>query len=202
MDTLKEADPVATISTLMTEEEFLALPDVEGVERELIRGELRERPTMTTRGYAHSTVISNIVYWLKAWLRSQPAPRGVVVSAEAKIRLRTDTPTFVGVDVAYYEARSRPSNPRKARFVNGPPVLAVEILSPSDQHEDVADKVQEYLDAGVPLVWVVDTLFSTVTVHRPDARPQLFNVDQQLAAEPLLPGFVVAVADLFEDLEG
>ena len=39
---------MATITRLMTEEEFLALPEDDGVTRELIRGELRERP-MTTR---------------------------------------------------------------------------------------------------------------------------------------------------------
>ena len=194
---------MATTSTLMTEEEFLALPDVEGVERALIRGELREWPSdMTTRGFAHSTVLSRIVYRLTDWLVRQPAPRGVIVSSEARIRLRADSPTFVGVDVAYFDARSRPSHPRKARFVEGPPVLAVEILSPSDSHEDVADKIEEYLDAGVALVWIVNTRFSTVTVYRPDAKPQLFNVDHELSGEPFLPGLVVAVAELFEDLEG
>jgi Uma2 family endonuclease len=201
MDFLLEAHAVATISTVMTEEQILALPDVEGIERELIRGELRERPTMTTRGFAHSAVLSRIVYRLSDWLVRQPTSRGVVVSGEARIRLRTDAPTFVGVDVAYFDAPSRPSNPRKAKFVDGPPVLAVEILSPSDQREDIADKVSGYPQAGASLVWVVDTLFSTVTVHRPDARPQLFDTDQELAAEPFLPGFLVAVAELFEDLE-
>lgn len=193
---------MATITRLMTEEEFLALPDVEGVDRELIRGELRERPTMTTRGFAHSTVLGRIAQRLNNWVDLQPAPRGVVVVGEARIRLRADSPTFVGVDVAYFEARSLPEKPRKARFIDGPPVLAVEILSPSDEQEDVADKVREYLDAGVPLVWIVDTFFSTVTVHQPEARPQLFNVDQEITAEPFLPGFRVAVADLFEGIEG
>jgi Uma2 family endonuclease len=193
---------VATISNLMTEEEFLALPDVDGVERELIRGELRERPTMTTRGFAHSTVLGRIAQRLNVWLDRQPAPRGVVVVGEARVRLRTDVATFVGVDVAYFGPRSRPENPRKARFVDGPPILAVEVLSPSDQHEDIADKINEYIDAGVPLVWIVDTFFSTVTVHRPDAKPQLFNADQEISGEPYLPGFCVAVAELFEGIYG
>lgn len=189
---------MATISTLMTEEEFLALPEVKGIDRDLIRGELRERPTMTTRGFAHSRVQSRITSRLDIWASTQPAPRGAVVSGEARVRLRTDSPTFVGVDVAYVEAGSMPENPRTARFVPGPPVLVVEILSPSDEYADVAAKIYEYLDAGVRLVWIVDTFFSTVTVHRPDAKPQLFNLDQELAAEPFLPGFRVAVAELFE----
>ncbi len=42
---------MATTSSLMTAEELLALPD-DGIDRELIRGELREYP-MTTRGVPH-----------------------------------------------------------------------------------------------------------------------------------------------------
>jgi Uma2 family endonuclease len=193
---------MATATTLMTEEEFLALPDDDGVDRELIRGELRERPTMTTRGFAHSIVMTRITSRLDVWASGRPAPRGVVVSGDARIRLRADSPSFVGAEIAYFAAESTPANPRRARFVDGPPVLAVEILSPSDGQEDVWDKVSLYLESGVPLVWIVDPFFSTVTVHRADAKPQLFNADQEITAEPFLPGFRAAVSDFFEGIGG
>lgn len=82
-------------------------------------------------------------------------------------------------------------------LVDGPPVLAVEILSPSDKQEEIDEKVAEYLAAGVALVWVVNARFRTVTVFRADAEPELFNVRQELSAEPHLPNFRVAVRDLF-----
>lgn len=192
---------MATVPQFMTEEEFLALPDDDGVERELIRGVLRERPSMTTRGCAHTVVTTNISCLLKVWQKSQAHPRGWVMTGDARIRIRLEPTSFVGADFAYIPAETRPSNPRKARNIEGPPLLIIEILSPSDKQEDIADKVSEYLDAGVPLVWIVDPRFSTVIVHRPDARPQLFNVDQEITAEPHLPGFRVAVADFFEDLD-
>ncbi len=191
---------MATISRSMTEEEFLALPEVDGLERELIRGELVERP-MTTRNYAHCTVSSRIAHYLMSWLLEKPAPRGSIVTGEARIRLRRDPLTFVGVDVAYISLESRPDGPREARYVDGPPVLVVEVLSPYDKLQEIEDKVAEYLDAGVPIVWIVEPSFSTVTVYRPDAKPQLFNSDQEITAEPFLPGFRVAVAKLFEDLD-
>jgi Uma2 family endonuclease len=193
---------MATVSRMMTEEEFLALPENDGIDRELIRGELREKPSaMTTRRYSHCTVASRIVYYLTGWMMTQPTPRGVVVSGDARIRLRRDPLTFVGVEVAYIAADSRPDRPRKATYIDGPPLLAVEVLSPSDTQEEINDKVDEYLDAGVPLVWVVEPRHSTVTVFRPDAKPQLFNADQELSAEPFLPGFRVTVGDFFADLD-
>jgi len=81
--------------------------------------------------------------------------------------------------------------------IEGAPVLAVEILSASDKNEDIQDKVAEYLDCGVLLVWVVDPKFRTVTVYRPDAEPVLFNRTQAITAEPHLPGLKIDVDSMF-----
>jgi len=58
--------------------------------------------------------------------------------------------------------------------------------------------MSEYLAAGVKLVWLVNSYRRTVTVYRPDAEPQLFNVAHEISGEPHLPGFKVAVAAIFE----
>jgi Uma2 family endonuclease len=95
-------------------------------------------------------------------------------------------------------AELRANTPKGKRVVEGVPVLAVEILSPSDVHSDMTEKVQEYLNVGVAAVWVIDPDFEIVTVFRPDAEPVTFNRQQDLAADPYLPGFRVRVAELFE----
>jgi Uma2 family endonuclease len=180
-----------------TTDEFLALPE-DGVERDLIRGELREEP-LTKRNPSHSTVMIKVGHLLQAWLDQRPKPRGRVLGGEAGFRIRWNPDTTVGIDVAYISAELAASTPRKAKLVNGPPVLAVEILSPSDKQENITDKVEEYLAAGVRLVWVIDPVLCTVDVYRPDALPQSFNIEQELTAEPHLPGFRAAVAELFDD---
>ena len=190
---------MATVTGLMTDEEYLALPDDPDLDRELIEGELRER-AMTARSCAHTIVSSNLACSLTNWLRLQPPPCGIVVTGDARIRLTVDPSTFVGVDLAYVAAEVVPKDPRKAGFIDGPPRLVIEILSPTDKASDVAEKVERYLAGGVPLIWIVDPWFSTVTVHRPDARPQLFNLDQEATAEPHLPGFPVAVAEILAGL--
>ena len=184
------------VATLMTTEELLALPE-DGTDRELIRGQLREKP-MTKRNPLHSEVNVTVGYWLKVWLRQQPKPRGKVNSGEVGFRIRRDPDTTVGIDVAYISAELAANTPPKAKLVDGIPTIAVEILSPSDQHEEVAEKVQEYLDVGVPHVWVIDPIFRTVVVHRPGREPEQFNTREELTAEPDLPGFRVAVAEIFE----
>jgi Uma2 family endonuclease len=82
--------------------------------------------------------------------------------------------------------------------MDGPPIFAVEILSPSDKNEDIDEKIDEYLEAGVKLVWIVDPHLETVLVLRPDAPPRLYNVTETLDGEPHLPGFSTPVAMIFE----
>ncbi len=88
-------------------------------------------------------------------------------------------------------------NPEDTTLIDGVPTLAVEILSPNDTEEDVNERVDEYLAAGVALVWLVDPHHRTVEVHRPGGEPELFNVRQEMSAEPHLPGFGVPVAQIF-----
>jgi Uma2 family endonuclease len=77
----------------------------------------------------------------------------------------------------------------------GPPILAVEILSPSQKHEDLVDTVAVYLEVGT-VVWLIDPDFQTLTVCRPGEKPRAHNAEDELQADPYLPGFRVRIAEL------
>jgi Uma2 family endonuclease len=183
----------------MTAEEFLALPD-DGVERWLIRGELRENleSDLNRRNPDHSATMTNVAAVLRVWLGTQPAPRGRVYTGDAAFKLRPDSPTLVGIDVAYVSAELRDRTPKRRKVIEGVPILAVEILSPSDVHSDTTEKVEEYLNVGVAAVWVIDPDFETVMVYQPGKEPELFNRQEVLSGEPYMPGFELRVAELFE----
>ena len=192
-----ETDPAsAEAAQWMTAEEFLALPENEQAERWLLRGKLIERP-MTRRNFSHSRTEAKLAYVLNKWLDQQPAPRGMVVSGEAGFRLSRNPDFLVGIDVAYLSAEQLAATPKNASLVEGPPVLAVEILSPSDRNDDVTDKIEGYLEAGVKIVWRVEPVLGLVTVFRPDAEPEGLNVNGSLDGGLHLPGFRVSVAEIF-----
>lgn len=182
-------------AALMTTEELLAMPD-NGVERWLIEGQLRERP-MTIRNRWHSRIEARIVQLLGNWLDQQPKPRGEIYSGEAGCRLQRNPDTTIGIDVTYVSAETAAQPPADSNIIEGIPILAVEILSPSDSEEDVNEKTDQYLRFGA-IVWIVDPHFRTICVYRPGMEPELFNVRQELSAEPYLPGFRVPVAWFFE----
>lgn len=190
---------IAVAPELMTYEEFMALPN-DGWDRELIRGVVKvrgESPNMTRRSLKHCRVSSKVTAALETWMTARPCPRGAVLVGEAAFRLTSDAESGVGIDVAYVAAELIAATDDDAFEISGPPTLAVEVLSASDRHRDIVEKIELYLDAGVPLVWVIDPDLKVVHVHRPNEAPISFNVRQQLTAEPDLPGFRINVADLF-----
>jgi len=82
-------------------------------------------------------------------------------------------------------------------FADFPPDLAVEVLSPEDTASEVTRKVEEYLAAGVPLVWVADPATQTVTVYRSLQDVKVLTSGQDLDASPVLPGFRASIAEIF-----
>jgi len=186
----------APVTAPMTADELLAMPDDPRVVRELYQGVLRER-RMTKRSYSHSTSQSMVTYRLIEWLKTQPEPRGKVIGGEAAVRITKDPDTFVGVDVALISSELAAATPKDASYVDGLPILIVEVLSPSDRHRQVMRKVDAYTNAGVPVVWVMDHDLELVTVIEPGNPAQAFNITQNVPSQPLMPGLGASVKDLF-----
>ena len=187
------AEPPVKLWTL---DEFLALPD-DGIERWLIRGQLRARPTrFHVAGHAAAT--AQIAYLLSTW-RDRQEERGGQVHCRLCFALARQPDTIVPLDIAFISREQADTGTDDDLFVEGPPRLAVDILSPDDQIGHVNERTTAYLAAGAPLVWVVNPYCETVTVFRPDRRPEMFNTSQELNADPHLPGFKVPVARVFED---
>jgi Uma2 family endonuclease len=103
-------------------------------------------------------------------------------------------------DASYYDG-PRPTNPM--RFVRGAPTFAAEVRSENDYtataEMEIAGKRADYFAAGTQVVWDVDPLARTVTSYRaadPNT-PIVFRSGEVANAEPAVPGWTVAVDDLF-----
>ena len=76
------------------------------------------------------------------------------------------------------------------------PDLAVEVVSPNDSFEDIADRARDFRLAGTPLVWVAYPKHRSVYVHSANGIRE-FGPDDVIDAEPVLPGFQAKVGDFF-----
>jgi Uma2 family endonuclease len=77
------------------------------------------------------------------------------------------------------------------------PNLAIEVLSRTNTKREMIRKRQEYFSAGVQLVWEIDPVTRTVRVFTADDAGTLFGEDAILNGEPVLPGFQLALSELF-----
>jgi Uma2 family endonuclease len=103
-------------------------------------------------------------------------------------------------DISYYEG---PLPANDMDFIAGPPTFAVEVRSKGDYGQaaeaEMAAKRADYFQAGTAVVWDVDLFARRVHVYRPDApdQPVTFRTGQQADAEPAVPGWRIAVDEVF-----
>jgi Uma2 family endonuclease len=97
---------------------------------------------------------------------------------------------------AAFIAKSRQPEPSRASYNPLSPDLAVEVLSPTDDLNVMRFKVAVYLAAGTT-VWIADPVKKQIEVYAPGHTPQRFAIDETLDGGAVLPGFVMAVKDVF-----
>jgi Uma2 family endonuclease len=181
---------MSTGTRTYTAEELWNMPGDQ--RRELVRGELR---IMAPAGSEHGAVINNLAFLLTLHVREHDL--GVVFGAETGFVLARDPDVVRGVDVAFVRKARIPKTGLPKKFWEGAPDLAVEVLSPSDPAEEIEEKVDDYLNARTPLVWVINPRRRTITVHRPGRDPQVLRENDTLDGEDVVPGFACKVTDAF-----
>ncbi|MBI3928402.1 MAG: Uma2 family endonuclease [Armatimonadetes bacterium] len=158
---------------------------------ELVRGRLVE---VTPPGGEHGEIASNVVLVLKSYVRGRDIGKVVV---ESGFYLERDPDTVRAPDISFY-SRGRIARDGLSRgYLEVPPDLAVEIVSPHDRSEDVEQRVHEFFSAGVRRVWVLYPRTRTLHVFQSEARVEVLDQESLLADPELLPGLEVRVADFF-----
>lgn len=76
------------------------------------------------------------------------------------------------------------------------PDLAVEVLSPSNTAEEIRRKLKEYFFHGTQLAWVIEPRKQSAKMYTSPRKARSIDVTGALDATPVLPGFVIPLADL------
>ena len=121
------------------------------------------------------------------------------VQTEPGLILWRNPDRVVGPDVAFFAKSIFPLRESREGYYETMPSLVVEVRSKNDSRPFVDRKVNDYLQAGVPLVWVVDADDQTVLVMRAGVATQTLGIGDVLTAENLIPGFRLPIADLFRE---
>jgi Uma2 family endonuclease len=77
------------------------------------------------------------------------------------------------------------------------PDFVVELRSKTDSLKTLQEKMEEYIENGARLGWLIDPLKKQVHVYRPDAAVEVMDNPQTVCGEPLLRGFVLNVQEIW-----
>ena len=170
-----------------TAEELSRLP--EGWRYEIDEGEL---VIMAPAGFEHNDVATEIATRLRQFAKERGL--GKVLANELGVLLRRDPDTLRAPDVAFYSRNRLARILDRKGFPDVPPDLAVEVRDRSEPA--LTRKIQQYLDAGVRAVWVIDLEARSLTRHAPGQPPRTWSSADAIVDEPLLPGLSCRLREL------
>jgi Uma2 family endonuclease len=182
---------MAAVETkIYTPDDLLKIPDSNNIE--LVNGELAEKPVSALSAFVEIKISTKLENFGNA---HQTA---TVLSSTNGIRCFPDDPNKVRKpDVSVYKSGRFTREHLMAGWVSIAPDIAVEVISHNEEFGEITEKIEEYLAAGVPLVWVIDPENEIAYVHRKDGSVTKLKKGEELSGEDVLPGFTCKLADLF-----
>jgi len=173
-----------------TPEELLTMPD--GNRYDLIDGNLVERNGGAEVGLVGATIIQLLCQYVDA------NDLGFVYASGCGYEAFPGRPKRVRCPNASFIARGRlPDDRTPTGHGRIPADLVVEVVSPKDTAYEVEEKIEDHLEAGVKLLWVVYPNTKRVWVVRLTGAVSRLGVDDELTGDDVIPGFSCRVAQLF-----
>ena len=77
------------------------------------------------------------------------------------------------------------------------PDFIIELRSPSDNLQPLKDKLQEYINNGVSLGWLIDRKNRKVYIYRPNSEVECLDNPATLSGESILPEFVLQLSTIW-----
>jgi Uma2 family endonuclease len=175
-----------------TEEDLLAaMARGDGI-YELIDGVIVRKPM----GFYEAVVAAAIIRIMGNFVKQQNL--GVVAGADGMLKILP--PQVRYPDVAYVSReRLAGHNLRKERVPHIAPDLAIEVLSESNTPEEIDEKVSEYFQGGVRLVWVIDPEAETAVEYTAVDKATKIESGGVLSGRDVLPSFKLSLRELFDN---
>ena len=166
------------------------MPESEG--HELVDGELVEvgmgSKSSWIAGYL-ARVMGNFV---------EDAGVGTVFPQESGIQIWPNRPALVRKPDLVFVRRGRMSGGLPDGWLRITPDLVVEVVSPNDYAANLEEKLREFREAGIQLVWVIYPHTANARIYRADGSNDEVEPGGALDGEHVVPGFSLSLAELFQ----
>ncbi|NEO90808.1 MAG: Uma2 family endonuclease [Moorea sp. SIO3G5] len=140
---------------------------------------------------------SDINFQLRLWNRQTKLGKVFESSCGFKLPNGADrSPDASWLKLERWESLSKE---QRKKFIPLCPDFVIELRSPSDRVKDLKDKMEEYMENGARLGWLIEPNSRRVYIYRPDADvEQLENPATVKGDDSVLPGFVMVMEEIWE----
>ncbi len=178
---------IPKIKKVWTDEELMRIKHEGKVE--LVNGEVK---FLTPAGGEQGSINAQLTVRLGSYILRHKLGR--IFDAQTGYRPREN---MRAPDFSFVRKERLPEGQVPKGFLPIPPDLAVEVLAPDEKIANYEGKVQEYLEWGVQLIWLVDPNTQTVTVIRANGERVMLKGNDVLSGEEVIPGFKIRVRTIF-----
>ncbi|WP_107668870.1 Uma2 family endonuclease [Cyanothece sp. BG0011] len=182
----------------ITPEQFELLASAEQLTRiELTKeGELIiMSPTGGTAGRKNSRLIQQLRNW------ADVAQTGEVFDSSTVFILPNGARRSPDVSWIKLERWNQLTTAQQDGFPPLSPDFVIELVSPSDlknqRYSDLQANMQEYIENGVKLGWLIEPSSKTVEIYRLGQKKEILNQPQTLSGEAVLPEFILDLSEIW-----
>ncbi|UBF27295.1 Uma2 family endonuclease [Kovacikia minuta CCNUW1] len=156
------------------------------------QGELVIVPPVGGEGGSwEADLIGDLVYW------NRPTQLGKVFSSSTCFKLPNGADRSPDVAWVALERWHQLTPEQQKKFPPICPDFVIELRSESDALEPLQQKMQEYLNNGLRLGWLVNPQNCQVELYRPNQPKQILENPTQIDGEDILPGFIFKLSTLW-----
>ncbi len=149
-------------------------------------------PTGSETGYKNSSLLGQLWNW------NYQKKLGKTFDSSTGFKLPNGATRSPDVSWIKKERWETLTKDEKRKFAPICPDFVIELLSVNDDWDEGKSKMQEYLENGIKLGWLIDSEKKKVAIYRADQEIEILDQPQSLLGENILPEFVLDLTDIFE----
>jgi Uma2 family endonuclease len=138
---------------------------------------------------------ADLIFQLQAWNRQYKL--GKVFDSSSGFKLPNGADRSPDASWIKLDRWNTLTSEEKERFAPLCPDFVVELMSPNDSLTKTRNKLQEYMENGAKLGWLINRKQRQVEIYRPQQQPEILTNPETVSGENILPGFVLDLSTIW-----
>lgn len=161
------------------------------LERDKLGNLISMSPTGSETGEKNSDLLIQVGIWNRQY------KLGKIFDSSTGFKLSNGAIRSPDVSWVRIEVWNSLSKEQRRKFAPIDPDFVVELMSPTDVLEQVQEKMEEYINCGIRLGWLINPDENQVEIYRQERDKEVLNNPRTLSGEDVLPELLVSLDEIF-----